>query len=126
MQHATRRRRRASDRALLCRSFVQSFSSAIDAIAWTASHKFSRKFFSIADVNILEAISDPKVFGQHFRDGESWKAWRGFLAALFGLPMDAEAQNIFRACTGRSESREGGASEAWLCIGRRGGKSFIL
>jgi hypothetical protein len=77
-------------------------------------------------MNILEAVSDPKVFGQHFRDGESWKAWRAFLASVFGLPMDAEAQDIFRACTGRSESPEGGASEAWLCIGRRGGKSFML
>src|SRR5262245_61606276 len=77
-------------------------------------------------MNILEAVSDPKVFGQHFRGGESWRAWRAFLAALFGLPLDAEAKEIYRACTGRVESPEGSAAEGYLICGRRAGKSYVL
>ena len=37
-------------------------------------------------MNILQAIDDQKVFGQHFRGG-TWDVWRVFLAALFGLPL---------------------------------------
>jgi len=76
-------------------------------------------------VNILGAIDDPALFGQHFRTG-SWGAWRAFLAALFGLGLsDAEAA-ICRACTGRAEPPRGGFNEAWLICGRRAGKSFML
>ena len=39
-------------------------------------------------MNILQAIDDPKVFGAHFRDAESWRPWRTFLGALFGIPLD--------------------------------------
>jgi hypothetical protein len=53
-------------------------------------------------------------------------AWRAFLAALYGLPMDDEALAIYRACTGRSEAPTARAREAWLPIGRRGGKSRVL
>jgi hypothetical protein len=38
-------------------------------------------------VNILQALDDPSLFGPHFR-GPSWAAWRAFLTAAFGLPMD--------------------------------------
>jgi hypothetical protein len=35
------------------------------------------------------ALDDEKVFAPFFR-GESWGAWRVFLAALFALPLAAE------------------------------------
>src|SRR5262249_33807756 len=54
-----------------------------------------------AAMNILQAIDDPKVFGQHFRHPKSWMAWRAFLAAVFGLKMNAQQRQIFRQCTGR-------------------------
>jgi hypothetical protein len=77
-------------------------------------------------MNILDAVHDPKVFAQHFRRKESWNAWFVFLCALFALPMTAEQIEIYKACTGRSTPPTAPSHEAWLCIGRRGGKSFIL
>jgi hypothetical protein len=77
-------------------------------------------------MNILAAMADPKVFGAHFRDKDSWKAWEAFLAALFALPMSPYQADTFRAHTGRAGLPEQPFSEAWLCCGRRSGKSFML
>lgn len=77
-------------------------------------------------INILRAIDDPKLFGRHFRNRESWTTWRAFLATLFGLPLDEEQLKFFRECTGREHPPEQTSHEAWLVIGRRGGKSFVL
>ena len=77
-------------------------------------------------MNILEAIDDPKVFGAHFREAESWRPWRTFLGALFGLPLASGPADLYRRSTGRSALPETPFTEAWLVIGRRGGKSFIL
>ena len=76
-------------------------------------------------MHILDALSDPKVFGQHFR-GNTWAAWRVFLAALFALPLTDEQLKLFQQFTGRSTPPRSPFQEAWLCIGRRGGKSFVL
>jgi hypothetical protein len=76
-------------------------------------------------MNILDAIADPKVFGQHFK-GNSWDAWKVFLCALFALPMSAEQLEVFRRHTGRKEPPTQPAREAWLICGRRAGKSYIL
>jgi hypothetical protein len=77
-------------------------------------------------ITILDAIASPKLFQPWFRDPASWAAWRAFLCALFGLPMsDAESQT-FRACTGRTTAPVRQAREAWLAVGRRGGKSLSL
>jgi hypothetical protein len=76
-------------------------------------------------MNIIEAINDPKVFRPFFK-GMTWDAWRVFLCALFGLPMSDEQLAIYQAHTGRATPPTTRAHEAWLCIGRRGGKSFIL
>lgn len=77
-------------------------------------------------MNILQAIKDPKLFGHWFRQPETWAAWRVFLAALFGLPMDEAERSIFHQLTGRIEPPSAQAREAWLVVGRRGGKSFIV
>ena len=37
------------------------------------------------DLNILQAIDDPAIFGPAFRTPDTWKAWRAFLSALFAL-----------------------------------------
>jgi hypothetical protein len=76
-------------------------------------------------MNILQALDDPKVFGSYFK-AETWRPWRVFLAALFGLPLTSQQLAIYRKYTGRSTSSATPLNEAWLCIGRRGGKSFIL
>ncbi|WP_208430513.1 hypothetical protein [Methyloceanibacter sp. wino2] len=77
-------------------------------------------------MNILDAVADRKVFASLFRDKSTWTAWFAFLAALFGLPMDRDMRRIYRQCTNRSDRPRQQAQEAWLVIGRRGGKSFVL
>ena len=51
---------------------------------------------------ILDAMSDERLFGKAFKDEATWRAWRTFLAALFGIALSEEQAETFRACTGRS------------------------
>ena len=76
-------------------------------------------------MNILKALDDAELFAPHFR-GDTWQAWRAFLAALFALPMDDEALAPYRLYTGRQEPPGFAFSEAALIVGRRGGKSRVL
>lgn len=76
-------------------------------------------------MNIIQGIDDPQVFAPWFARGE-WTAWRAFLAALFGLPMDHAALEVFQRHTGRKSPPVTPFTEAALIIGRRGGKSFIM
>lgn len=79
-----------------------------------------------AGLTILDAMSDELLFGKHFSRAKDWKAWRSFLAALFGFPLTPDQLAIFQQCTQRNTPPPNGTSEAWLVVGRRGGKSFIL
>lgn len=81
----------------------------------------------MADVplSILDALDHPEIFGPHFR-GNTWRAWRAFLAALFALPMDDEALALYRHHTGRTTPPSAPFKEAELVVGRRGGKSRAL
>ncbi len=76
-------------------------------------------------MNLIQAMRDPKVFAAFFR-GSTWTAWFAFVAALFGLPMTAQQLAIYQQHTGRSTVPTAPSHEAWLVVGRRGGKSFIL
>lgn len=77
-------------------------------------------------MNILTAADDEKLFANWFRDRATWQAWFAFLAAVFGLPMTPDQLAIYRQCTGRTDVPTEPTTEAWLVIGRRGGKSFIM
>lgn len=55
-----------------------------------------------------------------------WAAWRVFVKTFFGEPLDAEELETFRTCTGLSSPAEKSHREAWLPVGRRGGKSVTL
>jgi hypothetical protein len=77
-------------------------------------------------LTILDAFDDPALFGSMLRKPVTWRAWRGFLAALFALPMTQTEAALYRECTGRSKYPADAFSEAWLVCGRRAGKSFIL
>ncbi|MEQ1953402.1 hypothetical protein [Mesorhizobium sp. CN2-181] len=77
-------------------------------------------------MNILQACADPKLFAPWFRNPATYSAWFTFLAALFALPMDDQQLAIFRQFTGRSEAPRQPFNEAWLVVGRRGGKSFFM
>jgi hypothetical protein len=76
-------------------------------------------------MNILDAMDDDAVFGQHFRK-DSWSAWRAFLSTLFALPLNEGQLKIYRQCTGRTEPPLAPAAEGWLVCGRRAGKSLML
>src|SRR5262249_11142279 len=74
---------------------------------------------------IIDCMDDPALFGRHFR-GPTWAAWRAFLSALFALPMTQEQLAIYQRHTGRATPSTTPLTQAWLCCGRRSGKSFIL
>lgn len=74
---------------------------------------------------IIESIEDPQIFGSTFRDLATWRNWVAFLKSLFALPMDDEEFQVYQEFTGRTTAPTEPAREAWLPIGRRGGKSRI-
>lgn len=82
---------------------------------------------SIEQQTIIEAMSHKRVFGPMFKrrwwGGDSWGPWKAFLRALFALPADEDAMAICKACTQREKWPGKAAREAWLVVGRRGGKS---
>jgi hypothetical protein len=77
-------------------------------------------------VTILDAINDPNLFGPHFKNRKTWNAWFSFLATLFGLPLTPDQLSTYRQYTGRTDPPTQPHREAWLVVGRRGGKSFVL
>jgi hypothetical protein len=77
-------------------------------------------------MNLLQAMRDPNLFSPWFKEPQTWSAWRSFLCALFALKMTSDQVETFQRCTGRSSPPTKPASEAWLCCGRRSGKSFCL
>jgi hypothetical protein len=76
-------------------------------------------------MNILQATRDRNLLGSALiGDPASWQAWRGFLAAFFGLPLDGGTE-LYRACTGRGEPPSGPFRRGYLICGRGGGKSYM-
>jgi hypothetical protein len=58
--------------------------------------------------------------------GTTWRAWHAFLAALFRLKLDAEQLATFQRHTERDDPPVLHLiREAWMSVGRRGGKSII-
>lgn len=78
-----------------------------------------------ASFTILDAMDHPEIFGPHFH-GETWQAWRSFLAAMFAFPMDANALATYTHHTGRQTPPLLPFREASLVCGRRAGKSRVL
>ncbi len=84
-------------------------------------------------ISILDAIADEHLLGASFRpkkrflfgDQDTWRSWKVFLAALFGLPISEHDLDIYRRCTGRIEPPAAPFTEAHAAVGRRGGKSRI-
>jgi hypothetical protein len=74
-------------------------------------------------MDILDAIRDPELFGPWFQDTTTWKSWRTFIGALFALPV--EDKDLYGRCTGGRPLPTKQAREAFLVVGRRGGKSFV-
>jgi hypothetical protein len=74
-------------------------------------------------MTLLDALADPSLFGSHF--GPEWDAWRTFLRCCFGLPLSPEELPLYSACTQRCTPPSAPVREAWVCAGRRAGKSRI-
>lgn len=89
--------------------------------AGAAEHRAVRS----GGMSILAAMDDPKLFAPHFQ-GDTWQAWRAYLAAVFGLPMDDTALALYRHHTGRSAPPVEPFKESALICGRRAGKSRIM
>jgi hypothetical protein len=56
---------------------------------------------------------------------ESWSAWRTVLSAAFGLPLTDDQLALFKDVSYRETAPTEQASELWLLLGRRSGKSII-
>lgn len=78
-------------------------------------------------LTILDAMDSPDFFGglPAFADPSTWTAWRVFLKAVHGLPMDHADRELFRQHTGRQEPRADGYPESCVIVGRQSGKSLI-
>jgi hypothetical protein len=77
--------------------------------------KTARRKNNPAALDIIAALNDPLIFGPFFR-GQTWSAWRSFLAALFALPMTDDQMAVYRQHTGRSAPPTVPSSEAWLVL----------
>lgn len=74
---------------------------------------------------IIAALDDPQLFLPFFPRQEEWARWRVFLKALFGLAMTDDEGAIYSYHTGREAPSSQPVKEAWLIVGRRGGKSRV-
>lgn len=100
------------------------------AAATTASSKSAPDISAsvgkpVAPILFTEAMDSPALFGPWFAPNPSWDAWRVFAKALFGLPMTPAEVEVFGRFTGRTVPPIAPAREAWLPVGRRGGKSLF-
>jgi hypothetical protein len=77
-----------------------------------------------ARLTILDALADPAILAPWFQ-GKSLIAWKAFLKALFGLPMGKTTRALYHQHTSRESLPENPSREAWLVVGRRGGKSLM-
>jgi len=78
-------------------------------------------------MNIVDAIKSHRVFGALpvFKHPATWANWIVCLKAIFALSMTAAELEVFGKFTGRQDPPTEAFSEAFLIIGRRGGKSLI-
>jgi hypothetical protein len=80
-------------------------------------------------LTILDAVRDPMIFGSSpaFSAPDTWRPWLAFLAAVYGLPLDAEGEALFCKATGRTTYAPppGGWREVVCIVGRQAGKTRI-
>lgn len=76
-------------------------------------------------MNIIEYMEDPYRFGRVFKDLSSWSNWMVFLKVLYAIPLDENELGVYQYFTGRTNPPSEPFEEAWICSGRRSGKSTI-
>jgi hypothetical protein len=75
-------------------------------------------------MTIIEAMHDDLLFKPLFGRLETWAAWQVWLKTVFSLPMTADEQKVYRACTQRRHPPKH-PQEVWTIAGRRSGKSRV-
>jgi len=80
---------------------------------------------AIAPISFTEAMDSQALFRRWFSPPESWAAWRVVGKAIFAEPMTLEELDVYRRYTGRQSPPTEPPGEAWLPIGRRGGKGWF-
>lgn len=73
--------------------------------------------------DIVDAVSDPRWFGEHF-SGSSWDRWRSCLRAAFALDMSSDDLALFNEVAERDPPSQR-VRELWCIVGRRGGKDSV-
>ena len=68
-------------------------------------------------------ISEPRLLAPGFQ-GASWDRWRALLKAMFGEALDNQERQLFCEVAERTPPTKP-VKEAWLLVGRRGGKDSI-
>lgn len=77
-------------------------------------------------MNIVQAIHSKEVFRSYFTNLETWQNWLIFEKALFGISLDKQEMKVFRKCTELRKQPKEKIREAWICSGRRSGKSRMI
>ncbi len=78
-------------------------------------------------MDIIEAVKSDSGFRPFFKDMATWQPWFVFLKVLTGLKDFTDAEmTLFRECTGLDELPSVPIKEAWICAGRRSGKSSVV
>ena len=80
---------------------------------------------SMPPITFTQAMDDPNLFEPWFSPGESWAPWRVVGKAIFGERMTSSEVEVFTRHTGRPAPPTSQVREAWLPVGRRGGKSLF-
>ncbi len=93
-------------------------------VAGSAADNFSAQNF--LGFSIIAAMDHPEIWQRWFADRQTWRVWRIFLKAIFGLGLAPDELAVFRKHTGRKRAPREAADEVWLVCGRKAGKSFIL
>ena len=70
-------------------------------------------------MNIIDAIHNPKLFQNCFKDLKTWECWLVLLKALFAIRMTKKEFALYRDCTGRDKPPVGEFGELWAIVGRR-------
>lgn len=91
-----------------------------------AETKRRRAAATLGTSSIVDAVLNPELFAPHFDPHGTWRPWYIFLKALFGIKLNGAELPFWQECTQRQTAPTARAREAWLVVGRRGGKSFVL
>ena len=75
-------------------------------------------------LTVVDAMDHKRLFQPWFR-GSSWDGWRSVLKAMYALPMTVDETEFVGSISGGRTMPVRPVREAWLIVGRRGGKDAV-